>query len=69
MNYKAALVAKAIAAAITGLGTIGASFAQALSDGTITGDEWGLIITVITGAAVAVLAVFYVPNQPADGDK
>lgn len=55
------LVAKAVIAFLSALGTWGAT---ALASDGITGAEWfGLC-----GVVVAGLAVYAIPNQPADGE-
>lgn len=69
MNYSASQVAKFIAAIVTGLSTVGVAVATAASsDGRITGDEWAVIIPLISGAIITALAVFTVPNG-LTGDK
>jgi len=63
MNYTAAQVAKFIASVVTGLSTVGVAVATAMSsDSRITGDEWAVIIPLISGAIITALAVFTVPN-------
>lgn len=61
-KYTPDQVAKAIGAAVTGLTTIGAVFAQALADGKIVASEWSVIIPAIVGAVLTVFIVFMVPN-------
>jgi len=68
MNYTPAQIAKFLTAAVTGLSTIGVSFAQALKEGGITPDEWAVLIPIISGAILTAIGVFVVPNG-LEGDK
>lgn len=67
MKYTASQIAKALAAAVTGLSGVAVGIATAATDG-ISGDEWAVIIPLVSSAILTVLAVFTVPNG-LEGDK
>jgi len=56
---------KAIAAAVVAAaGTIAAVWQAALSDDTISSDEWGLIVSAVITGVVSVVAVWAARNKP-----
>jgi hypothetical protein len=62
MKYTPAQIAKFLTAVVTGLSTIGVSFAQALKEGGITPDEWAVLIPIISGVIITAIGVYAVPN-------
>ena len=55
-------VAAVIGALVTALSAVGA----AISDGTLTGEELGILASVVVTQVVAVFAVYQTRNRPAD---
>jgi hypothetical protein len=54
-----------IAAIVTAVGTVSAIVQAAMSDDTITSDEWGLILSAAITGVVTTLAVYNKRNTPA----
>lgn len=64
-SFKLSPKAKAVAAFIVGLlGAAATTIQAAVSDGTITGNEWSKIGIVVATWLVSTGAVYQVPNRP-----
>jgi hypothetical protein len=68
MDLKLSPKAKAVAAFVVGLlGAIATYIQAAISDGTITGNEWSKIGIVAATWLISTGAVYRVPNTPEAG--